>query len=86
MDEQAEAQALAQAQIFHNINRELTNVSQTLTTQGILNIVPTFHGNTKHYREWIKSIEKYATLVNLPDDRKKLIAYQSSTGAVSGFI
>ena len=69
-----------------NINRELTNVSQTLTTQGILNIVPTFHGNTKNYREWIKSIEKYATLVNLPDDRKKLIAYQSTTGAVSGFI
>ena len=51
MDEQAEAQALAQAQIFHNVNRELTNVSQTLTTQGILNIVPTFHGNAKHYRE-----------------------------------
>ena len=62
MDEQAEAQAIAQAQIFHNINRELTNVSQTLTMQGILNIVPTFHGNTKRYREWIKIIEKYATL------------------------
>lgn len=85
-DEQVEAQAQAQAQIFMNINRELSNVSQTLTTQGILNLVPTFHGNTKHFREWIKSIEKYATLVNITDERKKLIAYQSSTGAVSGFI
>lgn len=85
-DEQAEAQAQAQAQIFLDINRELTNVSHTLTAQGISHIVQTFHGNPKHFREWIKSIEKYSTLVNIPDDRKKLVAYQSSTGAVSGFI
>ena len=31
-------------------------------------------------------MEKYAILVNLPGPRKKLIAYQSSGGAVSGFI
>ncbi|MCG7878548.1 MAG: zinc finger domain-containing protein [Candidatus Thiodiazotropha taylori] len=86
MDEQAQAQAQAQAQIFLNINRELSNVSQTLTTQGISHTVSKFDGNPKHFREWVKSIEKYATLVNLPDDRKKLVAYQSSTGAVSGFI
>ena len=31
--------ALAQAQLFLNINRELTNLSQTLTTQGISTVV-----------------------------------------------
>lgn len=86
MDEQAQAQAQAQAQIFLNINRELTSVSQALTAQGISTTVSKFDGNPKNFREWVKSIEKYATLVNIPDDRKKLIAYQSSTGAVSGFI
>ena len=86
MDEQAQAQAQAQAQIFLNINRELTSVSQALTAQGISSTVLKFDGNPKNFREWVKSIEKYATLVNIPDDRKKLIAYQSSTGAVSGFI
>ena len=71
MDEQAQAQAQAQAQIFLNINRELTSVSQALTAQGISSTVLKFDGNPKNFREWVKSIEKYATLVNIPDDRKK---------------
>ena len=73
-------------QVFANLTQELTNVSQALTAQGISNIVLRFDGNPKNYREWIKSIEKYAVLVNVPEARKKLIAYQSSGGAVSGFI
>ena len=73
-------------QIFANLTQELTNVSQALTAQGISNIVLKFDGNPKNYMEWIKSIEKYAILVNLPEARKKLIANQSSGGAVSGFI
>ena len=73
-------------QVFANLTQELTNVSQALTAQGISNIVLRFDGNPKNYREWIKSIEKYAVLVNIPEARKKLIAYQSSGGAVSGFI
>ena len=73
-------------QVFANLTQELTNVSQALTAQGISNIVLRFDGNPKKYREWIKSIEKYAVLVNVPEARKKLIAYQSSGGAVSGFV
>ena len=34
----------------------------------------------------MKSNEKYAILVNMPDHRKRYIAYQTSGGAVSGFI
>ena len=65
-------------QVFANLTQELTNVSQALTAQGISNIVLRFDGNPKNYREWINSIEKYAVLVNVPEARKKLIAYQSS--------
>lgn len=70
-DEQAQAQVQAQGQDFINIHRELANVSQALTTQVISNIVLKFDGNPKIFREWMKSIEKYATLVNIPDDRIK---------------
>ena len=34
----------------------------------------------------MKSIDKYAVPVNANDNRKKLIAYQTSSAAVSGFI
>lgn len=74
------------AQAFQNLRLEIANVSQVLTTQGVSSTVIKFDGNAKNYREWIKSIEKYAILTNIADDRKKLIAYQSSSGAVSGFI
>ena len=89
---QPQLQAQAQhvdpaAQAFQNIQLELANVSQALTTQGVSSSVIKFDGNPKNYREWVKSIEKYAILVNIVcDRRKKLIAYQSSSGAVSGFI
>ena len=88
-DGQAQAQAQAQdpaVQAFQNLRLELSNVSQAFTTQGISSVVARFDGNPKNFREWIKSIEKYAILVNVPDARKMLIAYQSSGGAVSGFI
>ena len=74
------------AEVFGALNLELINVSNALSAQGISNIVLKYYGSAKTYREWIKSIEKYATLVNIPHDKKKLIAYQSSSGAVSGFI
>lgn len=73
-------------QAFQNLWVELANVTQALTAQGISSIVSRFDGNPKNFREWIKSIEKYAVLVDADEDRKKLIAYQSSGGAVSGFI
>ena len=74
------------AQVSTNLTLELSNVSNALTAQGISSAVFKFDGNPKNYREWIKSIEKYATLINVPEARKKLIAYQSSGNAVSGFI
>ena len=71
-------------QAFQNLRVELANITQALTAQGISSIVNKFDGNPKNFCEWIKSIEKYAVLVNADEDRKKLIAYQSSGGAVSG--
>ena len=40
----------------------------------------------KNFHDWVKQIEKYCKLTGLPEARKRLIAYQTSKGAVSGFI
>ena len=73
-------------QAFQNLRLEVANISQALAAQGISSTISKFDGNPRHFREWIKSIEKYAMLVGVPDGRKKLIAFQTSGGAVSGFI
>lgn len=84
MAEGQEQDPLAHA--FIGLRLELANVSQALNAQGISTSVSKFDGNTKNFREWVKSIEKYAVLIGAADAKKKLIAYQSSSGAVSGFI
>ena len=91
MANQNQAQAQAQpidpgVQAFQNLRLEVANIGQALAAQGISGSVSKFDGNQKQYREWIRSIEKYALLIGAQDDRKKMIAYQCSGGAVSGFI
>ena len=74
------------ARVFHTLTQELSIVSSALTTQGIAAKIPKFDGNPKFFREWVKSIDKYAVLLNAPNEKKHLMAFQSATGAVSGFI
>ena len=45
-----------------------------------------YSGEPKGFKEWIKSIEKYALLTNADGAQTKHIAYQASKGAVSDFI
>ena len=72
--------------VFQYLAREMANVSSALNAQGVSQIVQCFDGNPKNFRDWVKQIEKYCKLTGLPEARKRLIAYQSSKGAVSGFI
>ncbi|CAG2189918.1 unnamed protein product [Mytilus edulis] len=54
------------------------------TTAKVQGITP-FEGNTKDFKAWIKSIEKYALLFN-DRDRIKEIAFQTCKGACSDYI
>ena len=72
--------------VFQYLAREMANVSSAFNAQGVSQIVQCFDGNPKSFRDWVKQIEKYCKLTGLPEARKTLIAYQSSKGAVSGFI
>lgn len=71
------------AQVFQNLALEMSNVSTALGTHGINQIVTSFEGEPKKYKEWVKSIEKYAVLTNLNNDKIKRVAYQASRGPES---
>ena len=68
---QPQVQVDPAVQAFQDLILELTYVTHALTAQGISGFVSKFDGNPKHFREWIKSIDKYAVLVNEDDERKK---------------
>ena len=53
---------------------------------GISHVVPNFDGKQAEFHNWIKAIEKYALLARLPDDQKRFIALQSSSGLVADFL
>ena len=75
------------AQVFQNLAVEMSNVSTALGAQGINQIITPYEGDPKKFKEWVKSIEKYAVSANLGnDDRIKRVAYQASRGPVSEFI
>ena len=72
--------------VFNNLATQMANVSSAVGAQGIAQVVKSFNGDSKEFKDWIKSIEKYAILTGVGADRFKMIAYQSSRGAVSDFI
>ena len=75
------------AQVFQNLAVEMSYVSTALGAQGINQIITPYEGDPKKFKEWVKSIEKYAVLANLGnDDSIKRVAYQASRGPVSEFI
>lgn len=72
--------------VFNNLATQMANVSSAVGAQGIAQTISPFEGDAKQFKTWMKSIEKYAYLTGLGPDKIRLIAYQSSRGAVSDFI
>ena len=74
-------------ELFRSVDGQMANLTTTMGAQGVAKIVKPFDGsNPKEFKEWVKSIEKFATLTRVAPDRIKLIAYQASKGPVSDFI
>ena len=48
------------AQVFQNMAVEMSNVSTALGAQGINQIITPYEGDPKKFKDWVKSIEKYA--------------------------
>ena len=74
------------ATLSQHIAAQLAGLSTVVGAQGISQIVHPFEGDSKIFKDWVNSIEKYASLTGLTDDRVKIVAYLSSWGSVSDFI
>ena len=72
--------------LFQDLAGQLAGLSTTVGAQGISQIITPFEGDPRKFKEWVKSIEKYAVLTNMNQDKVKLVAYQASKGVVSDFI
>ncbi len=64
----------------------MRNVVSTLSAQGVNQIVQTFNGDPKMFREWASALDKYARLAHLNDVNRKLAALKMSSGCVAGHI
>ena len=71
---------------FEGLAQEVKNVTTILGCQGASQIIKSFDGNPKEYREWVKSVEKYQVMMNVSENDCNIIAYQTSRGPVGGFI
>lgn len=70
-------------QFFQNLSEQIRGVTNAIGTQSVSQVIQTYDGNPKEYKNWIKNIEKYGVLSRLAGDQLKLVAYQSSRGLVS---
>ena len=73
-------------ELFHGLGQEIGGLSSVIKTQGVFQDISPFSGEQKFYKNWIKSIDKHATLNDLGDDQIKKVAYQTSRNAVSDFL
>ena len=54
---------------LNDIMQELTNVSQSLTAEGILNLIARFNGTRENLFQWLKSIEEHVIGVYFSDNQ-----------------
>ena len=74
-------------QLFKSVDEQMSHLTTTMGAQGIAKVVQNFDGsNPKKFKDWVKSIEKFATLTGIQDEKIKLIAYQASRGPVSDYM
>lgn len=72
--------------VFQNLATEMSGLHRAVGSQGVAQSIPAYNGTPSKFKEWVKSIEKYAFLNGVPADRVKFIAFQTSIGCVSSFL
>ena len=72
--------------LFEGLSGAIGALTNTVTAQGVGTKIEVYSGEPKGFKDWLKSIEKYALLTNADGPQTKRIAYQASKGAVSDFI
>ena len=73
-------------EVLTGLNSSISQLNSALATQGAGSFVEIYSGDPKKFKEWIRSIDKYALMNNLDEDRRIKITFQTSRGPVSDFI
>ena len=73
-------------ELFEGLSGVIGTLATNVGAQGVGTKIEVYSGEPKGFKEWIKSIEKYALLTNVDGAQTKHIAYQASKGAVSDLI
>ena len=74
------------ANAFTQLTDQMVNLSTVEANQRITQTITPFDRKSKDFYPWMKSIEKFCKLTNVPQDNYKLVAYIASREAVSSFI
>lgn len=80
------AQMAASGDAYAALTNQMSHLTSAIGAHGISQFITPFEGDPTKFKAWIKSIEKYALLTKLTDERTIYVAYQSSRGGVSDFI
>ena len=73
-------------ELFEGLSGAIGTLATNVCAQGVGTKIEVYAGKPKGFKEWIKSIEKYAILTNADGAQTKHIAYQAFKGGVSDFI
>ena len=75
--------------ILQGLQITMENLASAISNQElghIANGIKSFDGEPQHFKEWMRSLEKYISLYSLNDSNCIKMAFISSKGAVSDFI
>lgn len=74
------------ADLFRRMGQQISGLSTTLGAQGVAKVIPSFEGDSRAYKYWMRDDEKYAMPISRDSGSIKFIFYQSANGPVSYFL
>ncbi|XP_033726166.1 uncharacterized protein LOC117315870 [Pecten maximus] len=76
----------AMGAVLNGLTVQMGNMNMALSVQSVAQLVTPFEGEPKKFKEWVKGIERYSALTQIPADRVKFVAFQTAKGAVGDYI
>ncbi|MCF1458970.1 MAG: retrotransposon gag domain-containing protein [Shewanella sp.] len=72
--------------LFQTLSNQIVALSSVVQAHSVSTIVPTYDGTPSKFKDWVKALGKYGMLTGCDDEKLKLLALQTSQGALSDFI
>ena len=72
--------------LFQTLSNQIVALSSVVQAHSVSTNVPTYDGTPSKFKDWVKALGKYGVLTGCDDEKLKLLALQTSQGALSDFI